>query len=143
MTPTIPVDSFLLIDESAYEDATPARGDIILLQFPNDTERRIIKRVIGLPDEQVEAKDGTILINGIPLEEEYLGEPAAYTGTWKLGSESYFVLGDNRNNSSDSHNWGPLEAQFILGKVVSVCESDSAEDYLDIIEVNYDIDNDG
>jgi signal peptidase I len=137
MTPTLPVDSFVLVDETAYEDASPARGDLILLQFPNDPGRRFTKRVIGLPGEQIEAVDGMIFIDGTPLEEDYLEEPAAYTGSWEMGSDAYFVLGDNRNNSSDSHNWGALEAEFVLGKVVAVCESDTAEDCIPVEMVEY------
>ncbi len=134
MLPTVAADSILIIDEEAYEQTLPVRGDIILFQFPPDPEILFVKRVIGLPNEQIKMVDGTVLIDDVPLIEAYIEEPATYIGSWETDDDTFFVLGDNRNNSSDSHNWGILGAEFILGKVIAICTSDSPNKCLDVAD---------
>ncbi|MCL4266356.1 MAG: signal peptidase I [Anaerolineae bacterium] len=86
----------------------------------------MLKRVIGLPGETVEVWAEGVFVNGTLLNEPYLDEQATYKGQWQLGENEYFVLGDNRNSSSDSHSWGPLAFEYIIGKAVSVCSSNVA-----------------
>jgi len=79
-----------------------------------------IKRVIGLPGETVEVAGGKVLINGTALDEPYIAQPPNYTGKWVVPPDYLFVMGDNRNNSSDSHSWGYLPIKNVLGKAVLV-----------------------
>jgi signal peptidase I len=95
----------------------PQRGDVIVFHYPRDPSRDFIKRVIGLPNETVEVRNGDVYINGQLLPEPFGPNPASYSAPpTTLGSDELFVLGDNRNNSSDSHMWGPLPEHFIVGK---------------------------
>lgn len=85
----------------------PRRGDVIVFKYPGDTSRDFIKRVIAVPGETVEVKDGTVFINGAPLKEDYILATPNYTyGPKTVPEGQYFVLGDNRRNSFDSHAWG-------------------------------------
>lgn len=95
----------------------PQRGDIIVLSLPANPSQGLIKRIIGLPGEEVEIKMGKVYINGMPLSEPYLAEPTLYVfPPLIIPEDSYFVLGDNRNVSSDSHAWGTLPYRNIVGK---------------------------
>ncbi len=98
----------------------PRRGEIVVFEYPKDTSRDYIKRVIGLPDETIEIRNGRVLINGVPLFEPYLNDAArAQTGNMppmQIPSNAVFVMGDNRGNSSDSRIWGPLPLERIVGK---------------------------
>ncbi len=95
----------------------PQRGDIIVFHYPRDPSRDFIKRVIGLPGETVEVRNGDVYIDGQFLPEPFGPNPGSYNAPpEKLSSDELFVLGDNRNNSSDSHMWGPLPEHFIVGK---------------------------
>jgi len=85
----------------------PRRGDVIVFKFPLDPSRDFIKRVIGVPGDAVEVHDEKVFINGSPLKEDYILDPPNYTyGPKTVPARSYFVLGDNRRNSYDSHAWG-------------------------------------
>ncbi len=85
----------------------PRRGDVIVFKYPGDTTRDFIKRVIGVPGDTVEVKDETVFVNGSPLKEDYIKDPPNYTYPPKtVPPDSYWVLGDNRRNSFDSHAWG-------------------------------------
>lgn len=96
------------------------RGDIVVFLFPDDHRASYIKRIIGLPHETVEIRDGKILVNGKPLDEPYIdprldlskrsSKPVTLAGNY------YYVVGDNRDNSSDSRIWGPLDRKLIYGK---------------------------
>ncbi len=92
------------------------RGDVVALISPRDGER-VVKRIIGLPGERVEVRDGQVYINGTALKETYISTPPRYTGSWTVGDDQYFVLGDNRNNSLDSHYYGPVDRAQIQGVV--------------------------
>ncbi|MGB8454285.1 MAG: signal peptidase I [Anaerocolumna sp.] len=103
-----------------FED--PKRGDIIVFPFPDDESVNYLKRIIGLPGETVEIKDGKVYINNSkePLEEDYLKEtPIGSYGPYKVPDDSYFMLGDNRNISKDSRYWeNPyVKRDKIMGKV--------------------------
>ncbi len=115
MEPTLQEGEYLIVSKVVYQVHPPERGDIIVFRPPSGSED-YIKRIIGLPGDRVEIRDGTVLVNGVALEESYTLSPAPYSGTWTLGTGQYFVLGDNRANSSDSHSWGVLPYENIIGK---------------------------
>jgi signal peptidase I len=118
MGTTLPDASYILADRLAYNQNDPQRGDIIIFSFPLDTNQDLIKRVIGLPGESIAVQNGTVTINGTPLEESYIAESPLYVGTWVVPEGQYFVLGDNRNDSRDSHQWGFLPRENIIAKAV-------------------------
>jgi signal peptidase I len=120
MEPSLHEGQFVVVNRMAYRWSQPERGDIIVFHFPLNPERRFIKRVIGLPGEEVTVRAGQVFINGELIDEPYLNAAPRYSGDWTLGSDEIFVLGDNRNNSSDSQNWGPLPLNEIIGKAVLV-----------------------
>lgn len=92
------------------------RGAMVILTAPGDNEI-VVKRVIGLPGETVDVHGGVVYINGVPLEEDYLRETTRFRGHWEVGANQYFVLGDNRNASRDSSEYGPIDASRISGVV--------------------------
>ncbi len=99
------------------------RGDMVVFWFPGDTTKSYIKRVIGLPGDTVEVKDGQVYVNGKALSEGYV--PKEYRDhsvypQYKIGKDEYFVLGDHRSSSNDSRAWGTVPRQYIYGKAVFV-----------------------
>jgi signal peptidase I len=117
MDPTLENNQFLVVNKLGYRLSEPVRGDIIVFRDPRSDERKLIKRVIGLPGEMLEIQDGRVFINGQPLDEPYVANPSRYSQeATPIPEGMYFVLGDNRNNSSDSHNWGTLERERVVGK---------------------------
>ena len=120
MEPSLHDGQFVVVNRLAYRWQEVERGDIIVFHFPPDPNRRFIKRVIGLPGDVVSVRDGQVYINGLSLTEPYLTDEPLYHGEWRLMPSEVFVLGDNRNNSSDSQNWGPLPVVEIIGKAVLV-----------------------
>jgi signal peptidase I len=100
------------------------RGDIVVFWYPEDPSKSYIKRVIGLPGETIEIREGTVLINGAPLEENYLDPKSNLSaanrsmGTTLIKLNYYFVMGDNRDNSSDSRIWGLVPKKYIYGKAL-------------------------
>lgn len=100
----------------------PVRGDIVVFHYPPDPSMSYIKRIIGLPNEELEIRDGKVLINGQSIAEPYLADrlnvSARPYGPLKIPVDNYFVMGDNRDNSSDSRIWGPLPRKFIYGRFV-------------------------
>lgn len=120
MEPSLHDGEFVVINRLAYRWANPDRGEIIVFNFPLDPERRFIKRIIGLPGDTISVHQGTVFVNGIALDEPYIYAAPQYDGEWVVEEGHYFVLGDNRNNSSDSQNWGSLEAEDIIGKAVVI-----------------------
>ena len=116
MEPNLHDGQYLVINKLSYKFHPPQRGDVVVFHYPKDPSRDFIKRVIGLPGERVEIRAGRVFINGRPLYEPYIASPATYSGSWTLGPGEYFVLGDNRRNSSDSHNGWLLPRDQIVGK---------------------------
>ncbi|MBI2856151.1 MAG: signal peptidase I [Chloroflexi bacterium] len=95
----------------------PRRGEIIVFRFPRDPSRDFVKRVIGLPGDMVSLKRGQVFIDGNPLDEPYLVDKGDDTLSPTLvPPDSYFVMGDNRDGSSDSRDWGPVPLENIVGK---------------------------
>jgi signal peptidase I len=129
MQPTLQIDDRLMVDKLSYRFQAPQRGDIIVFQPPAaavdkcglspNSHDSFIKRIIGLPGERVEVKAGRVYINDRPLNETYIASPPDYERKAQLiPSDSYLVLGDNRNNSCDGHEWGFLKRDRIIGKAV-------------------------
>lgn len=122
MFPTFHNGEYLIIDEISYILGTPKRGDVVVFKYPNDPSRYFIKRIIGLPNEEVSIKNGEITIKnkenpeGFKLVEPYLNEKFSTTEVQKIGDEEYFVMGDNRNRSSDSRSWGLLPRENMTGR---------------------------
>jgi signal peptidase I len=127
MEPTFFDHEYLIIDEISYRFHEPVRGDVIVFKYPRDPKQYFIKRVIGLPGETIEIKDGQVFIynknypTGIALEEKfYLSGLVATEGDkiTVLKNDEYFILGDNRPSSLDSRNFGPLPEKMIVGRVL-------------------------
>lgn len=114
---TLHDNQYLVVNKLGFRLHEPQRGDIIVFRDPRNSERKLIKRVIGLPGETLEIQQGRVSINGEQLAEPYIEAPARYSmPSTLIPAGHYFVLGDNRNNSSDSHNWGVLPEDAIIGK---------------------------
>jgi signal peptidase I len=108
---------FLIVNKLVYYIHSPERGDVIVFHSPASPNKDFIKRVIGLPGEEVEMVDGVVYIDGLRLEETYLSNQGHRSwGPQVVGEFEYFVMGDNRNHSSDSRSWGMLDGNAIIGK---------------------------
>ncbi len=125
MLPTLEVNDRLVIEKVSYRFNEPVRGDVVVFWPPDELfpvgarKEAFIKRVIGLPGETVEITDGTVLVEGEALEEDYILAPPDYQwGPEEVPLESYLVLGDNRPNSVDSHVWGFVPEDQIIGRAV-------------------------
>lgn len=120
MFPTFKDGEFVIVEKVTYRFNTPQRGDVIVFHYPHNPGQEFIKRIIGLPGETVAIQGGVVHINDVPLTEPYINAPPSYEDAWQIPVGEYFVLGDNRNNSSDSHNWGTVPLDYIVGKAVFV-----------------------
>lgn len=120
MEPTLTSGEYVMVNRLSYRIGTPHRGDIIVFHFPGDPQEEYIKRVIGLPGDDILVRNGQVYINGQLLNESYINVKINYTGTWHIPDGQLFVLGDNRNNSSDSHDWGTVPMDYVVGKAVLV-----------------------
>jgi signal peptidase I len=120
MEPSLHDGQFVVVNRLAYHWQEPIRGDIVVFYFPQNPSRRFIKRVIGLPGDSINIQSGQVFVNGILLEEPYVAAPANFSGEWTVERGKVFVLGDNRNNSSDSPDWGDLPIDEIIGKAIFV-----------------------
>jgi signal peptidase I len=117
MEATLEDGQYLVVYKLGYRLHDPQRGDIIVFHDPRNGERKLIKRVIGLPGETLEIKEGYVFINGQEIDEPYIQAPGRSSRAPTLIPENdYFVMGDNRTNSSDSRSWGPLPKEKIVGK---------------------------
>lgn len=130
MDPTFSTGQFLIVDRLTYRLESPHRGDVIVFEYPGNPSIYYIKRIIGLPGETVDIKDGTVEVStpassstpakSYVLNEPYIEPVHASHDTFhiSLGPTEYFVMGDNRAQSSDSRVWGPLDAHFIIGRPI-------------------------
>ena len=127
MEPNFHDGQYLIVDEVTYDVRKPARGEVIVFHYPRDPSQFFIKRIVGLPNEQVEIKKGRVTIfnkdnpNGMLLDEQYLKPPnrATYPDkTVTLAGSEYFLMGDNRDFSSDSRFWGPMDIKFMVGRTL-------------------------
>lgn len=120
MKPTLQPGDFLLVNRVAYKLGDPSIGDIVVFHAPGASDMDYIKRIIGLPGNVVRVNNGTVTVNDQPLYEPYIADPPNYSGEWIVPEGEYFVLGDNRNNSSDSHLWGFVPREDIVGKAMLI-----------------------
>lgn len=116
MKPNLHAGQYLIISKLEYKLHPPRRGDIVVFHHPRDASRDLIKRIIGLPGETVEIRQGEVYIDDVFLEEPFILHKSRDSGRYELGPGEFFVLGDNRPNSDDSHNWGVLHRDEIVGK---------------------------
>ena len=120
MQPTLYQGEFLLINKLAYKVGQPHHGDIIVFHYPRDPKEDYVKRLIGLPGDEVKVDQGKVFVNGTALDEPYIAAAPTYNGTWIVPAGNYFVLGDNRNQSSDSHVWGYVSTDLVVGKALVI-----------------------
>jgi signal peptidase I len=120
MVPTLVSGEYVVVNRLSYRLGNPQHGDIIVFHFPRNPSEEYIKRVIGLPGDVIEVMNGSVYVNGQLLNESYLEMRINYTGKWEVPPGQLFVLGDNRNNSSDSHDWGTVPMDYVVGKAVLV-----------------------
>lgn len=128
MEPNFYDREYLIVDEISYRLGEPGRGDIVVFRYPRDPEEYFIKRVIGLPGEKIQIKEGKVYIynennpEGAELEENYLADGIrTYSQSEEiisLGADEFFVLGDNRSSSKDSRSFGPVEKSYFIGRVM-------------------------
>jgi signal peptidase I len=122
MDPTFQNGEYLIVDELSYHLGDPTRGDVIVFRYPRNPSEYFIKRVIGLPNEVVTIRNGAVSVTKkdgsmVPLSEPYIVHSGNGTdATYTLGSGEYFVMGDNRPESSDSRTWGLLPRDNIVGR---------------------------
>lgn len=122
MQPTLHTSERLAVEKVSRYVGLPARGDIIIVHYPDGTNNNYVKRAIGLPGETVEVKDSTVYINGEALDEEYTNKEEAYADMQPVvvPQNSIFVMGDNRANSMDSRMVGPIKHEWIVGHALAV-----------------------
>lgn len=120
MEPTLHDGELVVVSRLAYRWAEPERGDIVVFHFPLEPDRRFIKRIIGLPGETVVIRGGHVAVDGVDLVEPYIAAAPRYSGEWVVQPGQVFVLGDNRNNSSDSQTWGAVPVSQLIGKAFLV-----------------------
>jgi len=127
MVPTLQVQDRLFV--RLWDDYRPQTGDVVVFYAPAQARQNanpndyglVVKRVIGLPGQKLEVRNGVVWVNDIPLDEPYIAEAPTYTwGPQIVPTESLFVLGDNRNASFDSHHWGFLPQKYLLGKAYKI-----------------------
>lgn len=118
MKPTLQPDEFLMVNKLAYRFSDYQRGDIVV--FHHSAQEDYIKRVIGVPGDQVEIAGGQVIVNETVLDEPYIAAIPEYSGAWTVPDGMLFVLGDNRNLSSDSHKWGFVPQESVVGKALVV-----------------------
>lgn len=121
MQPTLYEGNFVIVNKLAYRLGDPDRGDIIVFYYPPDPDQEpYIKRVIGLPGDHLKIEAGQVYLNGIRLAEPYISVSTNQGGEWDVPEGSLFVMGDNRNNSSDSRSWGLVPLENVIGKAFVV-----------------------
>ncbi|WP_017297002.1 signal peptidase I [Nodosilinea nodulosa] len=121
MLPTLEINDRLIIDKVSYDFTDPQRGDIVVFHPPESLGQKeaFIKRLMGLPGDVIEVKNGQLFVNGEPQKEPYIAAKPDYQyGPVTVPPDSYLVLGDNRNKSFDSHYWGFVPKDHLIGRAV-------------------------
>jgi signal peptidase I len=121
MQPGLNNNQYVLVNKLAYLFHAPERGDVIVFHWPVDTNKDLIKRVIGVPGDVIVIDRTTVRVNGVLLTEPYINAPANPVGNrWVVPPNDYFVMGDNRLVSDDSRDWGFVPKSYIIGKAVLI-----------------------
>lgn len=120
MEPTLFKGNYVVVDKLSYKIGSPDRGDIIVFHYPPNPDEQYIKRVVGLPGDRIHISGGRVFVNEELLAEPYLRVPTKSGGDWVVPEDSLFVMGDNRNNSSDSRVWGVVPFENLVGKAFVV-----------------------
>lgn len=122
MQPNFETGQFVLVSRVNYLVSEPQRGDVVVFKYPGNPQEDYIKRVIGTPGDTVEIRDALVYVNGVQLDEPYINEPCLPSrcpdNVWELGADEFFVMGDNRNHSSDSRAFGPVKRDLIIGEAL-------------------------
>ncbi len=122
MSPNFESGEYLIVDELTYYLREPTRGEVVVFRYPVDPSKYFIKRIIGLPGEELELNAGKVIINKrnlgetISLDETYVKKNLSHDAKISLASDEYFVMGDNRQASSDSRSWGPVKRKLLIGR---------------------------
>ncbi len=121
MVPTFYNGQYLIVDELSYRFEDPKRGEVIIFRYPKDPSQFFIKRIIGLPGETVILSNGTVSVqktdgSTLLLDEQYVTKQGSATQTYEVPADNYFVMGDNRPESSDSRTWGFVPKENIVGR---------------------------
>lgn len=120
MAPTLEDQDRLIVNKLVYRIADPRRGDIVMLYYPLDPDKSFVKRVIAEENDTVRIVEGRVYVNDVPLHDDYIPEDYRSHDDWGpqvIPEGYYFVMGDHRNNSSDSRHWGMVPKKYIIGKV--------------------------
>ena len=145
MMPNFHDGELVLTEKVSYRLYTPQRGDVIVFRAPSSRNVDFIKRIIGLPGESIRLEDGSIFINGEKLIESYETQSTIGTVEITLGQDQYYVLGDNRNASSDSRSFGPISRDSIRGRTWLVywpiVKSSNSGGFRIISKINYNVAN--
>jgi len=125
MEPTLHDQEFILVDKVAYLLRPPARGDVIVFQFPRDPQEDLVKRIIAVPGDVISVINQAVIVNGVTLHEPYINKDDPYNPYPSFRNriiepDEYFVMGDNRGDSDDSRDWGLVPRQNIIGRVAAV-----------------------
>ncbi len=120
MQPTLVEGNIIMVNKLAYKFGEMQTGDVLIFHAPNNRSEDFIKRLIGKPGDLVEVKNGQVFVNSVLLIEPYIAAPPEYSGSWLVPEDAIFVLGDNRNQSSDSHSWGFVPLSDVVGKALVV-----------------------
>jgi signal peptidase I len=137
MLETLQIGDHVLVNKFVYTFTDPKRGDIIVFKYPEDKTRDFIKRIVGLPGEALEIKNRVVYINEEPFKEDYVKFSSSEFSTSnnlsprRIPPDSYFVMGDNRDNSMDSRVWGFLKQDLIRGKALIIYFSIAPSTYND------------
>ena len=120
MAPTLEDQDRLIVNKLVYRISEPRRGDIVMLYYPLDPNKSFVKRVIAEENDSVRIVDGRVYVNDVPLHDDFIPEEYRSHDDWgpqAIPEGYYFVMGDHRNNSSDSRHWGMVPKRYIIGKV--------------------------
>ena len=117
MQPTLVQGEYVIVNKLVYAFQPPKLGEVVVFQFPEDRSRDLVKRVIGVPGDTVSMKNGLVILNNAVLEEPYVTRGDSTTmPPITLGVSEFFVLGDNRQSSNDSRNWGAVTLEDLIGR---------------------------
>ena len=120
MAPTLEDQDRLIVNKLVYRMGEPRRGDIVMLSYPINPDKSFVKRVIGEEGDEVQIVDGQVYVNGAPIPDDFVPEEYRSHDDWgpeRIPDGYYFVMGDHRNNSSDSRHWKFVPKKYIIGKV--------------------------